>query len=156
MSLKSRFYLLFLLAGITFSCSKKNTTQNVQNNCVYTNAPSAQVNFAILAGSAQFFPLNVTGGYIYVSGYGYQSRGILIYRVNQTQFVAFDRNCTKDGCTNTKAIVWVPTTNTTICKDSVCGSIYNIFDGSVQQGPAVVPLYQYHTNWDGNQLHVYN
>ena len=151
-----KIFLVLLTGTLIFSCAKRSSNQNVQTNCVYSNAQGLQVNFTILSGSGQFFPLNVTGGYIYVSGYGYQNHGILIYRVSQTQFVAFDRNCTKDGCNNSNAFVYVPTTNTTICKDSICGSVYNIFDGSIQNGPASVALYQYHTNWDGNQLHVYN
>jgi len=147
---------LLLISGITLSCKKKSSSStNVNTNCVYQNASQQQVNYTILSGSGQFFPLNVVGGYIYISGYGYQQKGILVYRLNQTQFLAFDRNCTHDGCTNSQAIIKVQTGNTA-CKDSICGSLYNIFDGSIQTGPAVVPLFQYHTSWDGNQLRIYN
>jgi len=147
--------IVFVLIGgfLIFSCAKKSTTQNVANNCTYSNATNAQVNFAILSGSAQFFPINVIGGYTYVAGYGY--RGILVYRLSQNQFMAFERGCSHDGCTSANHIVKVQTGNTAV-KDTICGSTYNITDGSIQTGPASVPLYQYHTNWDGNQLQIYN
>lgn len=156
MARKATILVILLLLIAVFACKKKSTTQSTNNNCVYTNASGQQVNFTLLAGSAQFFPLNVTGGYTYVNGYGYQQKGILVYRVNQNQFVAFDRNCTYDGCNGAQTLVKVQTSNTTTCKDSICGSVFNTFDGSVLTGPAGVPLYQYHTTWDGNQLHIYN
>lgn len=152
---KVKIPLLMLCTGLALMfCKKKdNQVQNVSENCVYSQAANAQVNFALLSGSAQFFPLNNIGGSIYVSGYGLN--GIVIYRVNQNQFVAFERSCTYDGCNNAKAKVWVQTGNGSM-RDSVCASVFNIADGSIQQGPASIPLYQYHTSWDGNQLQVYN
>lgn len=151
----SLLLVLLLISGGIFSCKKKSTNTNVNTNCVYTNASQQQVNYTILSGSGQFFPLNVVGGFIYINGYGYQQKGILVYRLSQTQFMAYDRNCTHDGCNNAQATIKVQTGNTA-CKDSICGSVYNIFDGSIQTGPAVVPLFQYHTSWDGNQLRIYN
>lgn len=144
---------IILAGSLIFACKKKSTNQNVSQNCTWSTAANTQVNFTILSGSGQFIPLSVPTGTTYVSGWGV--KGILIYRVNANQFVAFDRSCTYDGCTNTKAKIWVLTGNTSI-KDSACGSIFNIMDGTVQTGPATVGLYQYHTSWDGNQLQVSN
>lgn len=146
------FATAFVLT-LVLSCNKKNNNQNVQANCTVQKAMSVPVNFTILNGSGQFFPLTSPGGYIYVNNVGVN--GILIYRINNNQFVAFERSCTQDGCNSTKARVWVQTGNTSL-KDSVCGSQFSILDGSVQTAPATIALYQYHTNWDGNQLHVYN
>jgi Rieske Fe-S protein len=149
-------WLKIIFVSITsifvLSCKKSNT-QNVQSNCTVSKAISTPVNFTILNGSGQFFNLSSPGGYIYVNNVGIS--GIIIYRMSANQFFAFERNCTKDGCSNTKSIVWVQTGNTAL-KDSICGSNFSIMDGNVQNGPATIPLYQYHTNWDGNQLHVYN
>ncbi len=147
---------LFSLAFIALAACKKDkktSVQNVNNNCVYSNAMQQQVNYTILSGSAQFFPLNVIGGYTYVAGYGL--KGILVYRINTNQFVALERSCTHDGCDNANAFVKVLTGNTSV-KDSICGSIFNITDGTIQNGPATVGLFQYHTSWDGNQLLIYN
>ena len=145
--------LLFTAIALVFSCKKSSNNQNVQNNCTVSKAISTPVNFTILYGSGQFFNLSSPGGFIYVNNVGIS--GIIIYRQSANQFLAFERNCTKDGCNNTKSIVWVQTGNVSM-KDSICGSVFSISDGSVQTGPATIPLYQYHTNWDGNQLHVYN
>ena len=157
MVVKIKIALAILLVGLLFSfCKKDNkTNQNVANNCVYSGAANTVVNFSILSGSAQYAPISVPTGTTYVNGYGYQNKGILIYRINTNQFVAFDRNCTHDGCTGNKASIWVQTGNTSV-KDSTCGSSYNITDGSVITGPAVVSLYPYKTSWDGNQLLIYN
>ena len=40
--------------------------------------------------------------------------------------------------------------------DSLCGSLYNILDGTVISGPAKWPLREYRTRYDGYQLRVYN
>lgn len=148
--LKISFVVLVCLA---WSCRKDSNTQPVAGNCVYSTAANLQVNFTILNGSAQFGPISIPGGYIYVSGQN--PKGILIYRLNSTQFVAYERSCTHDGCNGNKTLVWVQTGNTAV-KDSTCGSTFNIMDGSLIQGPAIVQLYQYRTSWDGNQLTVYN
>lgn len=146
--------LLLCTLGLLSLCRKKEEpSQNVATNCVYSQAAGSQVNFAILSGSAQFFPLNNIGGSIYVSGYGLN--GIVIYRLSQNQFMAYDRACTYDGCNNTKAQVLMETGNTSM-RDTLCNSVFNSADGSVQQAPATVPLYQYQTSWDGNQLVVFN
>ena len=145
--------LVFALVLLVASCSKSSSNQNVQTNCTVSKAISTPVNFTILSGSGQFFPLTSPGGYIYVSNVGIS--GILIYRLSANQFMAYERNCTKDGCNNVKSLVWVQTGNTAL-KDSICGSNFSIMDGSIQNGPATIPLYQYHTSWDGNQLHIYN
>jgi Rieske Fe-S protein len=146
-------FLFFTLIALIFSCQKNSNNQNVQTNCTVSKAMSTPVNFTILNGSGQFFPLTSPGGYIYVANVGIS--GIVIYRKSANEFLAFERNCTKDGCNNVKSIVWVQAGNGAL-KDSICGSTFSIFDGSIQTGPATIPLYQYHTNWDGNQLHVYN
>jgi len=146
-------FFTLVIAVFIYSCKKSSSNQNVQSNCTVSKAISTPVNFTILKGSGQFFPISTPGGSTYVSNVGIS--GIIIYCLSANQFLAFERNCTKDGCTNAKSMVWVQTGNTAL-KDSVCGSNFSIMDGSVQTGPATIPLYQYHTNWDGNQLHVYN
>jgi Rieske Fe-S protein len=149
-----RLSIFFVLTVVLFlSCKKKSTNQNVQTNCTITKAQATPVNLIILAGSGQFFPISTIGGYTYVSGYGI--KGIVIYRLSQNQFIALERSCTKDGCDVSKAMVWTQAGNTSV-RDSVCGSSFMLSDGSILTGPATIPLYQYHTSWDGNQLHVYN
>lgn len=151
---KGKIGILIACVVIFFACKKNNNNnQNVSQNCTWSNAANTQVNFTILNGSAQFIPISTPTGTTYVAGYGL--KGIVIYRIDQNQFVAFERQCTHDGCTNNNAKVWVQTGNTAV-KDSVCGSSFVITNGSILNGPASVGLYQYHTSWDGNQLQIYN
>ncbi len=143
--------------GVGISCKKNTTTvpQNVQNNCTVQRATSLLVNINVLSGSAQFFPISGIGGFTYIPSSQGGLSGIIVYRESQSQFIALERNCTKDGCANSKALVWIMTGNVQ-CKDSICGSVFNVIDGSVQTGPANIPLYQYKTTWDGTNLHIYN
>src|SRR5436309_1086588 len=133
----SRFYIFALLVFV-FSCKRSGNNQNVQNNCTVSKAISTQVNFTILNGSGQFFNLSSPGGFIYVSNVGIS--GIIIYRQSANQFYAFERSCTKDGCDNARSKVWVTPGNVSM-KDSICGSTFSIYDGSVQSAPASVALY---------------
>jgi hypothetical protein len=142
----------FLLLVFIFSCKKSNN-QNVQSNCTVSKAVSLAVNVSILNGSGQFAPLTIFPSSIYVSNAGIS--GIIVYRMSANQFFAFERSCTKDGCDNAKSKVWVQAGNSAM-NDSICGSTFSIQDGTVQNGPATVALFQYHTNWDGNILHIYN
>src|ERR1700758_2939062 len=133
-------FFAFATVALIFSCKKNGTNQNVQSNCTISKATSTPVNFTILNGSGQFSPLTIFPSSIYVNYVGIS--GIIIYRKSATEFMAYERNCTKDGCTNSKAIVWVQGGNA-FMKDSICGSAFSIIDGSIQNGPASIPLYQY-------------
>jgi len=81
------------------------------------------------------------------------TKGIIIYRKSTTEFTASERNCTYDPNASC-SIVEVLSGISAI--DSCCTSRFSIFDGSVINGPATKPLYQYRTLFDGNALRVYN
>ena len=152
---RNKIFVLILII-ISLGCKKKFTT-TVKPNFTISKATTAPVNYTILSNSAIFFPLNTIGGSTYVPYIDPSTgiKGIIIYRISQTQFIAFERSCTYDGCDNLKSMVWSQTGSTT-CKDSICGSIFNLLDGTVQKGPANIPLYQYHINWNGSQLNISN
>ena len=110
------------------------------------------VNFYVNTTDPGFIDLNGVGGWVYVTG---GSKGIIIYRKSVTEFMAFDRHCPyhpSDACSRCE----VDTTNNLFVFDNCCGSKFLITDGSVQQGPAYVPLKSYYTSFDGLILHVYN
>ena len=134
--------LLILAAGAgSFSSCKKDNTNDVAQNYVdfylYLNEPS---NIA----------LNAVGGYVYVNA---GTKGIIVYRRALNEFTALERNCTYDPSASC-SIVQVLSGITAI--DSCCTSRFSIYDGSVINGPATSPLYQYNTSFDGNALRVYN
>ena len=140
---KKFFIILFAFAGsVMFSVScKKDKNSDVAQNYVdfylYINEPS---NIA----------LNAVGGWKYVAA---GTKGIIVYRRSQSEFTALERNCTYDP-TAACSIVEVLSGISSI--DSCCTSRFSIYDGSVINGPATQPLYQYHTYFDGSTLRIFN
>jgi len=142
MNKKLIYIILLFTIGVLFWGCKKDNNSNIPNTAVdiyiYTNNPS-------------FVDVSIVGGWTYITG---GVRGILVYRKSQTEFMTYDRNCTYDP-NQPCATVKVDATNI-LAKDTCCGSTYSIYDGTVTGGPAGLPLKQYHNNFDGNVLHIYN
>ncbi|MBL7883168.1 MAG: hypothetical protein JNL69_03815 [Bacteroidia bacterium] len=137
----SALILVTLFITGSFSCKKDNDN----------NVPNTAVDIYIYVNNPSFFNLNAVGGWVYITG---GVRGILVYRKSNTEFAAYDRNCTfqsSDPC----ATVVVDNTNI-IARDTCCNSRFSMYDGSVLQGPAGLPLKPYATTFDGNVLHIYN
>ena len=140
--MRSAFFsicMFLLLTGI-FSCKKDNQ-----------NVPNTAVDFYIYTNNPSFINLNAVGGWTYITG---GVRGILVYRKSNSEFMAYDRNCTYQSSTPC-ATVSVDASNI-IVSDTCCNSKFSIFDGNVTQGPAGLPLKAYNTTFDGNVLHIYN
>ncbi len=140
--IRKLFLGILFLTAFSYSCSKDGAE----------TIPYVYVNFYIQPNSPMYIKLNTVGGWEYITG-GYS--GILVYRQTQETFIAYDRACPfdfKNGCRIT-----VETTFTTAI-DSCCKSRFLIaMDGSPISGSAAtVSLKQYHTTYDGTNLHVYN
>lgn len=133
---------LLLLTGLFFFSCKKETENTV---------PNAVVDIYIYINNPSYSNLTSVGGWVYITG---GVRGIVVYRKSNTEIAAYERNCTYQS-SNTCATVYVDNTNI-IAKDTCCGSQFSIYDGSVLQGPAGIPLKPYSTTFDGNLLHIYN
>lgn len=120
------------------------------NNDEYRNLiPNVPVDFYLQPDGIDFLPL---GNWKVYKLEGY--RGIIIYRVDQFTFHAYERTCPYDPQIDS---AYVEVNNSGILMvDSVCMSLYSILDGSPAGGPSTLPLKQYFTEYDGNQLHVYN
>jgi len=136
-------YFLYILLAITVAagCKKDN------NNSI----PNTAVDIYIYANNPSFIDVSVVGGWTYVMG---GVRGILLYRKSNTEFMAYDRNCTYQP--NQPCATVVMDVNNIEAKDTCCHSRFSIYDGSVFQGPAALPLKAYNTSYDGNVLHIYN
>ncbi|MCE9539584.1 MAG: hypothetical protein K8R85_10240 [Bacteroidetes bacterium] len=131
----------FLILMSTGSCKKD------ANNGV----PITPVDIYLYTNNPSFINLNGVGGWVYITG---GVRGILVYRKSPSEFMAYDRNCTyqsSDPC----ATVFVDATNI-LATDTCCHSKFSMYDGSVTQAPAGLPLKAYNTTFDGNVLHIYN
>ena len=131
---------MILMGMILFSCKKESDT-----------IPLVEVNLVIYPNDPQYINLQIVSGWEYITG---GSRGLLVYRYGQDEFRAYDRHCTYnplDECGK----VEVDSSNI-IVTDLCCGSEFSIIDGIVIKEPAVVPLKQYQTTFDGNALRIFN
>lgn len=134
------FYIL-LIPILLLGCSKD---QNA-------NIPLVPVDITIHLNNPSYNSISVPGGWIYING---GSRGIIIYRISNNEFKAYDRHCTFDS-SNSCALVSVDVSNITTL-DDCCGSKFLLTDGSVTKGPANLPLKQYNTSFDGSVLRIFN
>ncbi len=140
---------IFIILGLSIfglsSC--KDTPHN-------PNAPDAYINFSIEPNSTFYYELNAVSGWMYVSA-PLPSRGIIIYRYSLDEFRAYDRmppNEPNSCGENTRLVVDSP-----FVIDSCLNIKYSILDGSIMtQGYNGYPLIQYHTQYDGNSLRIYN
>ena len=120
--------LLLIYANFNDSCKKDSNS---------TNVPKVYVDLYLNLALPSYTALNTPTNYVYVSG---GNRGIIVYSISNQSFIAFDRNCTYDPDAST-ATVQVQGNNITAI-DSVCGSKFQITDGSVTHGPATHSLVQ--------------
>lgn len=112
--------------------------------------PETRVNIDIDVNLAQYNDLNFIGGWIYLNG-GYN--GIIAHRATFDVITAYDRQApymVADGCR-----ISVDSNNVT-CIDDCSGSEWLLYDGQVVKGPAVYPLKQYRTSFDGVRLNISN
>ncbi len=128
------FFIASIFILLSDSCRKKDDL-----------VPNVYVNFTIFLSDPEFSTLQTIGNNVFVTG---GVSGIIIYRVSQSEFVAFDRCCTykpSDRCA-----ILPDTVNTLFLKCPCCGSKFSFIDGSVQESPAERPLTSYSTYFDGN------
>lgn len=112
--------------------------------------PYVPVDFEINLNLPAYQPLTAVSGWITVSG---GSRGIIIYRLNQDEFIAYDRHSTYE--VDAACQVAVEEDNILIT-DPCSGSQWVITDGSVASGPAELPLQRYQTFWSPPILRIVN
>lgn len=137
-------YIFIFFSSILLGSCKKNTQQD--------NAPYVPVDVYINLNLPQNQALNAPGGWAYAQG---GIKGIIVYRRGMDEFVAYDRNCTynEESSCGTASV-----DSSNVLINCECdGSVYNIFDGSVNEGPARLPLRMYNASFDGgNTVHVFN
>lgn len=136
---KIRFTIL-LFSMLTAGCSKNKNP-----------VPYVPVNITIYTTDPEFIDLNAVGNWIYITG---GSKGIIVYRKSNSDFVALDRHGTiqsEKSC----AVVDVDSNNITATEHCEQGK-YLITDGSVVSGNTPFPLKQYQTTFDGTTLRITN
>ena len=135
------------------------------------NAPHAYINFTISLSDMNYQELQFVGNYKELtSDPESSSRGIIVYRMSQDEFLAYDRlppnypnACTDSHGNTTRLVVDFP-----FVIDHCNNAYYNILNGEIiideehDMVPNFVgdeyifPLIQYHTTYDGSRLTIYN
>ena len=122
--------------------------KNSQNN--KSGVPSGYVDATVYITSNP--SLNVPTGWAYVNG---GVKGILLYRKSASEFMAYERNCTYLPSNFCSIINGDP--GGIFAIDTCCTSKFLMSDGSVNKGPATIPLTRYQTTFDGsNTIHIFN
>lgn len=114
-----------------------------------SRVPYVYVNEVIYPNGINFIPIS---GSIYIHNKG--NRGIVVYRMEADVFFAYDRTCPYDP-ENLLAKVNIEPSGITVV-DPVCGSKFLLTDGFPFKGPSKYPLLQYRTNYNGEQLYIFN
>jgi len=129
--LKFTFILLFFVFA---SCNEEKEL-----------IPNVYVDFQIDLNDPEYKDLNVTGGYINVTG---GHRGILIYRRSFDEFSAYDRACPYDpecGYVSADESVFLAV-DTVCCKSEFALTL----NGAVTTGPAQFPLRNYSVQYNSS------
>ena len=134
-----RYLTLVILIILIKSCDK-------DNNII----PNVKVDFRIQASE-----LSGVGSAIYTQE-NYGVRGIIIYHKNTNEYVAFERACSYRPNDNCAVVHLNNEVNPSFLTDSCCNSSFLLEDGTPFSGPALLPLKQYSTNFDGTYIYVYN
>ena len=144
---------ILILTGIVFHACKKGEDPN-------SDIPYAYINVVINPNSTLYQELNIVGGWMYYPYVNPPSRGLIIYRLTQEDFLAYERTppvnsnacCDPETglCTYLVVDDYYP-----FVYDTCSDMSYQIIDGS-PMAPATVPLKQYMTSYDGMNLYITN
>lgn len=136
---KFRAFFIVVVLTVLYGCRKDKD-----------DVPDVYVDIYLYTTDPAFTPLNAIGGWTYLTG---GSKGIIVYRKSQTEFMTYDRHCTykvPDG--NSVSVE----NSGLIASDAACNSKFLMTDGSPNSGPATVPLKRYQSSFDGTVLHIFN
>lgn len=145
--------VLFLIALTYQGCDKSQLPPEF---------PEFRINVTIEPNSTLYQELNVVGGWMYLGysqGIDPPSRGVIVYRWTNDEFVAYERTpphnwnecCDQGLCTHLIVDSYYP-----FVFDTCTQTKFLLIDGSVTEGPSPYPLIKYQTQYDGNLLYIYN
>jgi hypothetical protein len=140
-----RAYIRVIFSAILFVLLVTGCRKN-QNQ-----VPYVLVDVYININNPGYYTLQAVGGWVY---YPAGSKGLIIYRKTVDEMVVFDRH--SPYLPDNNCITEVDETTNITVFDPCSGSEFLLVDGSVTKGPAVFPLQQYQSSFDGTMLHIYN
>ena len=160
----AKLHLLILMALLPMLHGCREFPQN-------PNTPILPYPITIYPNTLQYQELNFVSGWLYItSDVESTSRGIIVYRQSDNEFLAFDRlppnepdACTDSHGNTTRMVVDFP-----FVVDRCNNAYYNILNGQLivrepdmvpnfpTDGTTIYPLIQYRTAYDGSKLTITN
>lgn len=138
-----------ILVSLMCLCALLFTT--CETRYQHQTIPNVDLRFTIYPNNASYAELNHYGGYQYFTG---GVAGVIVYRLDETTFFAYDRACPYDW-EDQDSWLWVDPGGLLIV-DEHCGAMFSILDGSPISGPTSLSLKHYKCRYDGASLLVYN
>lgn len=148
------FAMIIVPGAIFTSCTKDDGGR----------LPLPPVDITINPNSTIYQELNIAGGWIYLDetdGVEAPSRGIIVYRLTEDQFYAYERTppFKPDSCCNIAKTICarlIVDSYFPFVMDTCTNSKYLILDGSPVSGPSSMSLGMYVTEYDGYLLYIHN
>lgn len=138
--------LLFLPVFILFmSCS--GSDDDYRNN---PNLPDVNFNFQLNLNFAEYNDLQFPGNSF--ATYNYGVRGVVIYNINSSQYVAFELSDPNHPPNNCSGMIVDGVIATCGCDDNQ----YNVITGELVEGDGDYTMKPYRVQRSGNMLEVYN
>ena len=114
---------------------------------------NGNVHFTVYPNTIEYQELNAVGGWMYVTGQPFtNSRGVIIYRFQWDEFMAYDRHplLSDSICPDYQLEVSLP-----FVVDSCHDQKYIILNGFNANGDGT-HIYWYQTSFDGTELTIHN
>lgn len=149
--MKRAFALLLLLLPLSFTGCKEPL--------VHPNPPNAILNISINLNDPQYYALRFVSGYMYLmSEENTTSRGLIAYRLSETEFRVYDRLPPNepDACCDSEGNCTRLVVDFPFVVDECNDIQYNIINGDLFQGEGIYPLFHYQTSFDGLTLRIFN
>jgi hypothetical protein len=144
--------ITILTGAFLISCNKESNDR----------LPLPPIDITINPNSTIYQELNIAGGWIYLDetdGAESPSRGIIVYRLTEDSFYAYERTppFKPDSCCNAaKTICTALIVDFPYILDTCTASKYLILDGSQVSGPSSMSLGMYVTEYYGDLLYIHN
>jgi len=123
------------------------TISFLQAQAQYASFPEIVINLSL----PDYSNLKFDGGFKELNDTGI--RGILIYRLNATTYIAWDRNCSYHPY-DAECSTVEPDLSRLFLRDPCCNSTFNFSDGMPTGGPALRSLIRYRTELVGSVLTI--
>ena len=124
-----------------FGCQKYDQQGRIDFYIDISNGNVTSTSGSYQTQIPDYYNLEITGGYVYVNG-------LIVFKGIDGYYYALTQYCSSDNSNLEYQVSY----DRLYCPND--GSLFNS-DGTVQMGPAVVPLYRYAAAINGTLLHVY-